>query len=256
MHQFTPSTVQKMWDKPIEAITIKVYPLTLAGFILVGSLTVGSLGIWWTQLYPGSSLDHGESVQAPLQASPFLPDPSDRSVWSIEVLEPSPLPPVSRNPSTVAFAPDLSPTAETETSIVEPIATLRVGNQTPHPVRIAFLQRPETESDRPSDEVPISDAPIPDAPISAETLPDTIVDLAANPLHPEPVHWDFEPGEGGYQGLILSLPQGDLNLEVGDILVAFAQDGSRRYWGPYVVGETPLPYWNQQRSEWQLLLQP
>jgi hypothetical protein len=37
--------------------------------------------------------------------------------------------------------------------------------------------------------------------------------------------------------------------------VAFAQDGSRRYWGPYVVGETSSPEWNPQTQEWQLVLQ-
>ena len=244
-----------MWDKPVEAITIKVYPLTLAGFILVGSLTVSSLGIWWTQLYPDSGLNHGDPIQAPLQAAPFPSEESDRSVWSMEVLEPPPLPLVSPELPTAALAPDLSPTAATQTSIVEPRAALRVGNQTPHPVRIAFLERSDTGSDRPGNE----------ASIILQAQPDTIVNPSAElsaeqldpePIHSEPVHWDFEPGEGGYQGLILSLPQGDLNLEDGDILVVFAQDGSRRYWGPYVVGETPLPYWNQHRSEWQLLLQP
>jgi hypothetical protein len=56
--------------------------------------------------------------------------------------------------------------------------------------------------------------------------------------------------------LILSLPQGNLKLKQGDILVAFAQDGSRRYWGPYVVGETTAPILNRKTSEWQLILQP
>jgi hypothetical protein len=69
-----------------------------------------------------------------------------------------------------------------------------------------------------------------------------------------PAHWDFAPQEGSAKGLMLSLPQGNLKLEKGDILVAFAQDGSRRYWGPYVVGETPEPAWNSQRQEWQLVL--
>jgi hypothetical protein len=64
------------------------------------------------------------------------------------------------------------------------------------------------------------------------------------------------PMEGGSQGLILSLPQGNLKLSKGDILVAFAQDGSRQYWGPYVVGETSGPVWNEQKAEWQLVLQP
>jgi hypothetical protein len=75
------------------------------------------------------------------------------------------------------------------------------------------------------------------------------------PNYLKPAHWDFAPGEGSRQGLILSLPDGDLKLKKGDILVAFAQDGSRRYWGPYVVGETTLPVRNS-KSEWQLILKP
>lgn len=70
------------------------------------------------------------------------------------------------------------------------------------------------------------------------------------------VHWDFAPGEGGAKGLILSLPSQNLQLQPGDVLVAFAQDGSRRYWGPYVVGKTSLPVWNAAADEWQLTLQP
>lgn len=70
-----------------------------------------------------------------------------------------------------------------------------------------------------------------------------------------PAHWDFAPEEGSQKGLLLSLPQGNLKLEKGDILVAFAQDGSRRYWGPYVVGETSTPQWNSQTQEWQLVLE-
>jgi hypothetical protein len=79
---------------------------------------------------------------------------------------------------------------------------------------------------------------------------------SANSPYAEPAHWDFAPGEGSRQGLILSLPNGNLKLKQGDILVAFAQDGSRRYWGPYVVGETAAPIWNSKVSEWQLILQP
>ncbi|MGD1700563.1 hypothetical protein [Dapis sp. BLCC M229] len=69
-------------------------------------------------------------------------------------------------------------------------------------------------------------------------------------------HWDFAPGEGSSRGLILSLPETKLTLEPGDILVVFAQDGSRLYWGPYVVGETSFPIWNTETSEWQLILRP
>lgn len=103
---------------------------------------------------------------------------------------------------------------------------LRVSNQTDHPLRVALLLK----------------EPAPNG--------------ATKPKYDEPVHWDFAPGEGSSQGLVLSLPEGNLKLKKGDILVAFAQDGSRRYWGPFVVGETDTPVLNRKTSEWQLILQP
>jgi hypothetical protein len=111
---------------------------------------------------------------------------------------------------------------------------LRVSNPTEHPVRVALL----AQQAQPSSE-------------QASLKP-----MGKNPVYGQPAHWDFAPGEGSSQGLILSLPEGNLQLKKGDVLVAFAQDGSRRYWGPYVVGETDQPLWNEQNSEWQLNLQP
>ncbi len=96
--------------------------------------------------------------------------------------------------------------------------TLRVSNQTSQPVRLALLARQSGES-----------------------------------KYKVPAHWDFASKEGIEKGLILSLPNGNLTLDEGDILVAFAQDGSRRYWGPYVVGETNFPVWNSQRQEWEVI---
>jgi hypothetical protein len=75
-------------------------------------------------------------------------------------------------------------------------------------------------------------------------------------LYNEPAHWDFAPQEGSTRGLILSLPDGNLQVKDQDVLVVFAQDGSRRYWGPYVIGQMLLPVWNSETSEWQLTLQP
>lgn len=72
----------------------------------------------------------------------------------------------------------------------------------------------------------------------------------------QPAHWDFAPEEGGSNGLLLSLPEGSLKLQSADVLVAFAQDGSRRYWGPYIVGKTDLPIWNSKTTEWHLVLKP
>ncbi|PZD74832.1 hypothetical protein C1752_00689 [Acaryochloris thomasi RCC1774] len=69
-------------------------------------------------------------------------------------------------------------------------------------------------------------------------------------------HWDFAPAEGNQEGLVLSRPTGQLQLQDGDVLTAFALDGSRRYWGPYVVGQTKLPTQESPTSEWQLILTP
>ncbi|MEH2071173.1 MAG: hypothetical protein V7K47_23950 [Nostoc sp.] len=106
--------------------------------------------------------------------------------------------------------------------------TLRMSNQTNQPVRLALLARESVANSSGVKQI----------------------------KHDVPAHWDFAPQEGSDKGLVLSLPQNNLKLEKGDILVAFAQDGSRRYWGPYVVGETESPKWNSQSKEWQLVLSP
>jgi hypothetical protein len=106
--------------------------------------------------------------------------------------------------------------------------TLRMSNQTDQPVRLALLARQFKGKSSASSKI----------------------------NYDIPAHWDFAPQEGSSKGLLLSLPNGNLKLEKGDILVAFAQDGSRRYWGPYVVGETSLPAWNSQTKEWLLVLSP
>jgi len=105
---------------------------------------------------------------------------------------------------------------------------LRMSNQTNQPVRLALLARQSVAKGSGSKQM----------------------------NYDVPAHWDFAPQEGSDKGLILSLPQNNLKVEKGDILVAFAQDGSRRYWGPYVVGETQLPKWNSQSKEWQLVVSP
>lgn len=96
------------------------------------------------------------------------------------------------------------------------VGTLRLSNQTNQPVRLALLSR----------------------------------NKQAKPA----AHWDFAPQEGSEKGLLLSLPDGKLQLSKGDVVVVFAQDGSRRYWGPYIVGETHEPMWNQNQKEWWLIL--
>lgn len=106
---------------------------------------------------------------------------------------------------------------------------LRVGNLSDHPVRVALLLKKGGPAKN---------------------------DAASNARYESPAHWDFSPGEGRTKGLLLSLPNRSIKVKKGDILVAFAQDGSRRYWGPYVVGETEPPSWNSGANEWELVLEP
>ncbi len=117
---------------------------------------------------------------------------------------------------------------QNSTANVKNQGTLRMSNQTDQPVRLALLARQSQVKDSGNQQ--------------------TNYDV--------PAHWDFDPQEGSTKGLILSLPNGNLKLETGDIIVAFAQDGSRRYWGPYVVGQTSVPQWNTQNQEWLLVLSP
>jgi hypothetical protein len=125
------------------------------------------------------------------------------------------------NPDSIATPP------ESEEELLSSIpantkatGSLRVSNRSEHPVRVALLSKRQAEKS-----------------------------------YGKPAHWDFAPGEGGGKGLMLSLPEGKLQVQQGDILVVFAQDGSRRYWGPYVAGETASPAWNSTAREWQLILQ-
>jgi len=151
-----------------------------------------------------------------------------------------PAPPVQSSPITPFPSPSSSPAprpiAATE-QLPAPAAktalqgSIRVKNQTEYPIRVALLHQ--------------------------KVIRSTPVSPGANPLvYTEPVHWDFAPYEGSTRGLILSLPEGKLALREGDVIVAFAQDGSRRYWGPYVVGKTEAPIWERATSEWQLVLDP
>lgn len=129
----------------------------------------------------------------------------------------SPPPPVPQTPLPETPLPRLVPPSPSQSSAP---GQLRVSNQTLHPIRVALLLKPTGKKS-----------------------------------YLKPAHWDFAPQEGASQGLILSLPDRNLEIKPGDILVAFAQDGSRQYWGPYVVGETALPIWNNTAKEWLLILQ-
>ncbi|NMF58815.1 hypothetical protein [Pseudanabaena yagii] len=105
----------------------------------------------------------------------------------------------------------------------ENIGSLRVGNRTDRSVRIVLLSRITSQ----------------------------------NEWHAiEPLNWDFAPNEGGKEGLLLSLPNYKVLIGKGDVIFAFATDGSRTYWGPNIVGETDAPFWDSQNKEWSMVLQP
>ncbi|MEW6494704.1 MAG: hypothetical protein AB1589_19635 [Cyanobacteriota bacterium] len=158
-------------------------------------------------------------------------EPQSPDLSSLPVIEPPTEPVVEKpeqpSPAKATVSPTLPPPATSPSNNPDPKAVaaregaLRVSNPTDHPIRLALLEQKSSGNS-----------------------------------YQKPAHWDFAPMEGGSQGLILSLPQEQLKLKKGDILVAFAQDGSRLYWGPYVLGETPSPVWNQQKGEWQLVLYP
>lgn len=162
------------------------------------------------------------------------------SRWQISITVEQTQPQVSpvslsnRDPATTESVANNQPTARMnprETQLKTPPRALRLSNQTDYPVRIAFLPKQVGARKQQS-----------------ATLKQSV--------YGEPGHWDFAPQEGANSGLVLSLPEGIVQLEKGDVLIAFAQDGSGRYWGPYIVGETSSPVWNRQKSEWQLILQP
>ena len=105
----------------------------------------------------------------------------------------------------------------------ENIGGLRVGNRTDRSVRIVLFSR-----------------------VTSQNIWQAI----------EPLNWDFEPKEGGKEGLLLSLPNYKVLIGKGDVIFAFATDGSRTYWGPNIVGETDAPFWDNQNKEWSMVLQP
>ncbi len=105
----------------------------------------------------------------------------------------------------------------------ESIGSLRVGNRTDRAVRVVLLSR-----------------------ISSLNEWKAI----------EPLNWDFAPNEGGKEGLLLSLPNYKVAISRGDVIFAFATDGSRTYWGPNIVGETDAPFWDTQNQQWSMVLQP
>ena len=196
------------------------YPVVIFASVLG---VVGFLLLAWRQ-FTVRIEPVGSDVALLSEKKTLLPQSrsSDAAVSSSDeqIAQAKPLPSVKQE--TPAESSPQSPDAKVGIS-----GALRVSNQTEQPLRVALLTQSATNSS-----------------------------ATSKPKYGEPVHWDFAPGEGSSQGLILSLPEGNLKLHKGDVIVAFAQDGSRRYWGPYVVGETDAPLLNRKTSEWQLILQP
>lgn len=139
---------------------------------------------------------------------------------SVPVIKTSSPPTEAVNPPTIE-KPDPAAIAAKQ-------GNLRIWNRSDHTVRVALLARQPKEPNAKSGEPPKGFA--------------------------SPAHWDFAPQEGSDSGLLVALPNRSIQLKRGDVLVAFAQDGSQRYWGPFVVGETDRPDWNTQAGEWQLTL--
>ncbi|SRR5579883_1178258 len=206
-----------MWGKPARDLKLRWYPAI--GLTLAAVVCLVSGWVVFARLTARNS---------PLATLDFIPSPISEPAKAAD----------NQSAAPASNLPVAVPAAQTEA--VKPPAgaasirqgVLRVGNPTDYPVRVALLAKKlmvETAS-------------------STAKSDDVGYDL--------PAHWDFAPEEGGGKGLVVSLPDRNLKVKKGDVLVAFAQDGSGRYWGPYVVGETPLPVWNPKTAEWQLILQP
>jgi ribosomal protein S30 len=146
-------------------------------------------------------------------------------------------------PPVIEVAPDVTPPSSLSPSPAPPPAPpqpplvngLRVRNISPYPVRVVLMSQ-QSASQQPASQQAVQN------------------NSSSSPYR-APVHWDFAPDEGSKAGLLLSLPEGNFTLKKGDVLMAFALDGSRHYWGPYIVGKTG-GLSRSKASEWQLVLKP
>lgn len=204
-------------DQTVKLTSLKVYPAILAAVgVAIALLAVGR--------YWGASEQPVSTDVDPRRLSPEIPatlsDPASTNSGADNQA-------TAEQPATPGTSPGIDSAedsaAESATSFD---SNLRVSNRTVHPVRVALLSQSNA------------------------------TDQSDQSTYDVPVHWDFAPGEGSQQGLLLSLPDQTVQLQAGDVLVAFAQDGSRIYWGPYVVDQTNLPLWNDAQQEWQLILEP
>jgi hypothetical protein len=210
-----------------DILKLRLYPAILIALVGVGLavlLSRFSITTWIEPMPPDSVV-----------TTPAIPSPSaSAGLDSVRSPSPQSTPQSTPLPQVSASSTPITSTSDLDSTTAQ-LGKLRVSNQTNQPIRIALLPLESLTSDSGSTE--------------SNTQP-------PQPVYSEPVHWDFAPQEGSAKGLLLSLPDGNLQIRRGDILVAFAQDGSRRYWGPYVVGETALPTWDGETAEWLLRLIP
>ncbi|MGG6297459.1 hypothetical protein ACQ4M4_23945 [Leptolyngbya sp. AN02str] len=183
--------------------------------VVLGLFVLAGLGIWALSRFE-VSIETGEPSQVPSPELEAAATPTATPSVAAPTASVGSTPtPASPN------APEAQPSATQPVVGLRTVGKLRVSNQTNYPIRVALLAQQASA-------------------------------LADSTSFGEPVHWDFAPQEGSVDGLILALPVSELNLETGDVVVAFAQDGSRRYWGPYVLGQTVSPRWVD--GEWQLVI--
>jgi hypothetical protein len=202
-----------------ELLKSRIYP------VVIGLSGLGVLLLLLSRFSIMAWIETTPSSSNPPTDTEALPAPSDDNI--------PPAPEVTAPPSSDVVPEPLDPVVANEIVITPENyrGQLRVSNQTLHPVRVALLSQAEAIENESESEVVFSS-------------------------YREPAHWDFAPQEGSERGLLLSLPDSNLDLQVGDVVIAFAQDGSRRYWGPYVVGKTEFPSWDQETSEWLLIMRP
>jgi hypothetical protein len=215
-----------MWGKPAGGFKWKWYPA-----IAIAVLAALCLGSAWVFSHVSLEIETQPGVLEPL-STPDADVPKQPAASPKVAPVPSPLltpkaSPVEPKNDSLAVAKSSS-----ETAFVRQGA-LRISNPTSYPIRVALLTKKATRNSNLA---------------TSGSEGQSGFDL--------PAHWDFDPQEGGSKGLIVSLPDLVIKVKPGDILVAFAQDGSRRYWGPYVVGDTPQPVWSPKAAEWQLVLEP
>ena len=203
----------------------KGYPAAIVAFVAVPLMGLGIVLAWFQM---NVVIEPLETEIAPVPAGK-LSSPQD-PIASLGAASDSELSVSSDATSSATSGAEATAQVEAGNQNPELVAnragTIRVSNQTAHPIRVVLRGQ------------------------------DREAQTSEMRAYRKPAHWDFAPEEGSEQGLLLSLPNEDLQLKQGDVLIAFAQDGSRRYWGPYVVGETAIPTWEKQGEEWGLVLRP